>query len=128
MAEKKYIQSIERLSVIMDYIVGKGSAKLNEISDATGLKTTTAYGILQTMEHIGYVTRTRGGLEYTLGLNALKLGLSFLDGAGMVSTIHQLLEELVRSVDETAYFEVKVGSRYYYLDVVSIYKTFESGP
>ena len=48
MSEKKYIQSIERSSLILEYIADKGTAKLNEISEATGLKTSTAFGIIQT--------------------------------------------------------------------------------
>lgn len=118
MPERKYIQSIERSSLILEYIAHKGTAKLNEISEATGLKTSTAFGIIQTLEHTGYITRCGGGLAYTLGLNCLKLGLSYTNGAGIGSTIRTLLEELVKEIDETAYFELKVGDRFYYLDVV----------
>jgi len=118
MRERKYIQSIQRSSIILQYIADKGKAKLNEICKATGLKTSTAFGILQTLEHVEQVTRINNGLEYTLGLNSVKLGLSYLNGSGINDTIHELLTKLVDIVGETAYFELKVGDRYYYLDYV----------
>lgn len=118
MANNKYIQSIERSSMILDYIAKKGSAKLNEISEALELKTSTTFGILQTLEHTGYIARTDGGLKYSLGLNCLRLGLSFKNNIGINNDIHQLLVELVKEVNETTYFELKIGDRYYYLDVV----------
>lgn len=116
MSEKKYIQSIERASKIVQYIADKKRAKLNEICESTGLKTTTAFGILQTLEHVGQVTRN--GLDYTLGLNSLKLGLAYLDSHGLSDKIHELLLGLVGAIDETAYFALEVGDRYYYLDYV----------
>ena len=118
MANNKYIQSIERSSMILDYISKKGSAKLNEISNAMGLKTSTTFGILQTLEHTGYIARTNGGLEYCLGLKCLSLGLSVKNKAIINNEIHELLVALVNKVNETAYFELKIGDRYYYLDVV----------
>jgi DNA-binding IclR family transcriptional regulator len=118
MAEKKYIQSIQRASRILHYIADNGTAKLNDICEATGLKTSTAFGILQTLEYEGQITRTDNGLTYTLGLNTLKLGISYLNGAGVSDKIHTLLEELVKLVDETVYFALKVGNRYYYLDYI----------
>jgi len=118
MANNKYIQSIERSSMILDYIAKKGCAKLNEISNAMELKTSTTFGILQTLEHTGYISRTNGGLEYCLGLKCLSLGLSIKNKVGINNEIHELLVALVNEVNETAYFELKIGDRYYYLDVV----------
>jgi DNA-binding IclR family transcriptional regulator len=118
MSEKKYIQSVQRAFGIIHFIADKGTAKLNEISEATGLKTSTAFGIIQTLEHLGQITRTNGGLDYTLGLNSLKLGLSYMNGSGISDKINELLNKLVERVDETASFSLKVGNRYYYLDYV----------
>ena len=118
MSQKKYIQSIQRATMILHFIADKGTAKLNEISEATGLKTSTAFGIIQTLEHVGQITRTNNGLDYTLGLNSLKLGLSYMNGSGISDKINELLKKLVEKIDETAYFILKIGNRYYYLDYV----------
>lgn len=116
--DKKYIQSVERALNILSFIADRGAVRLNEISEFAGLKTTTAFGLLQTLEHMGYVARSIKGMEYCLGLNAFKLGLCYNQSSGLGAKIHELLSELVRAVDETAYFEIRIGQRYYYYDVV----------
>jgi len=118
MSEKNLIQSIERASLILEFVSAKGSAKLNEICEETGLKTSTAFRIIQTLEHTGQLTRTDTGLAYSLGFNSLKYGLSCLDGSIISDKAHELLVRLAEEIGETAYFELKVGARYYYLDYV----------
>jgi DNA-binding IclR family transcriptional regulator len=83
-----------------------------------GLKTTTTFGLLQTLEHLGYLARGENDMEYCLGMNSLKLGLCFEQKSGMASVIHNLLTRMVDEIDETAYFEVLIGDQYYYYDVV----------
>lgn len=116
--DKKYIQSVERALGMLSYVADRGSARLGEISEFAGLKTSTTFGLLQTLEHCGYLSRGRGDMEYSLGLASLKLGLCYNRSSGMAEKIHALLTELVKEIDETAYFEIRVGERYYYYDVV----------
>jgi len=118
MEDKKYIQSVERALKILTFIADNREARLNDISAYAGLKTSTAFGLLQTLEHAGYIARTNKGLDYCLGLNSLKLGLCYSRESGLSEKIHQLLCGLVDAVDETAYFEIGIGKRYYYYDVV----------
>lgn len=118
MRDTDLIQSIERASMILEYVSANRTAKLNEICEGTGLKTSTAFRIIQTLEHTGQLTRTNTGLAYTLGLNSMKYGLSCLDTSMISEKVHDLLVKLVEEIQETAYFELKVGSRYYYLDYV----------
>jgi IclR family acetate operon transcriptional repressor len=116
--DKKYIQSVERAMHLLTFIADRGSARLGEISEAAGLKNSTAFGLLQTLEHMGYLARGENDMEYCLGLSSLKLGLCFGHNSGMAAVIHDILTELARETDETAYFEIKIGDRYYYYDVV----------
>lgn len=118
MSEKRYIQSIERASTILNYIAQSQTAKLQDICQATNLKKTTAFGILQTLEHTGQIIRTHDGTGYTLGLQSLNLGLSYLKGSSMTKRVRELLAALVEEIDETAYFVLKVGDSYYYSDFV----------
>jgi DNA-binding IclR family transcriptional regulator len=115
---KKYIQSVERALGMLSYVADHGGARLGEISEFAGLKTSTTFGLLRTLEHCGYLSRGRGDMEYGLGLASLKLGLCYDRNSGMAEKIHALLTELVNEIDETAYFEIRVGERYYYYDVV----------
>ena len=116
--EKKYIQSVERAMNILSFIADQGDVRLNEISEFAQLKPTTAFGLLQTLEHLGYLSRSGHGMQYCLGLNAFKLGRCYQQHSGLNLKIHGLVVELVEKIDETAYFEIKIGERYYYYDVV----------
>jgi len=116
--DKKYIQSVERALGMLSYVADHGSARLGDISRYAGLKPSTTFGLLQTLEHCGYLARGRGDMEYNLGLTSLKIGLCYNRNSGMAEKIHALLTELVQKTDETAYFEIRMGKRYYYYDVV----------
>ena len=59
---KKHIQSVERALGMLSYVADHGSARLGEISEAAGLKTSTTFGLLQTLEHTGYLTRGKNDM------------------------------------------------------------------
>lgn len=118
MAEKKYIQSVQRATRILEYIAMNGKAKLIDIYQDLDLNKSTVFGILQTLEYEGYVRKDRNGIAYKLGLESLNIGLSYLNSTELNSDIKRLLADLVELVDETAYFVLKTGEKYYYLDYV----------
>lgn len=118
MTEKKYIQSIQRASCILKFIADKGRAKLVDICAETGLKKSTVFSIVQTLEHEGFLTKPQDGFDYSLGLSSLNLFLSYTKDTQIDTTVHELLSRLVAEIDETAYFVMKVGEKYHFLDCV----------
>lgn len=116
--EKKYVQSVERALDILSFVADRGSVRLGDVCEHTGLRTSTAFGLLQTLEHCGYLARAAGSKEYALGIASLRLGLCYDYESGIAASIHHLLEIMADRVGETAYFEVQTGSRYYYVDMV----------
>lgn len=118
MESKKLIQSVQRASQILKYICEQESAKLNDICKATGLNKSTAFGLIQTLEYEGHLSKTPDGKQYTLGINSLKLGLSYLNSSNLESDIREILKQLVEVIDETGYFIVKIGERYHYIDYI----------
>lgn len=117
MAEKKYIQSVDRTLEILEFIAKKRVSKLNEICAALDLKAPTAHALLQTLEHKSYIQRV-GKTKYSLGISSLKLGLMYDLGEETTKSIHNLLTDLVNIVDETCYFEIKIGNLNYFYDTV----------
>lgn len=118
MESKKLIQSVQRASLILKYVCNNENVKLNDICKATGLNKSTAFGLIQTLEFEGYLSKTADGKKYTLGLNSLKLGLSYLSRSNLEHDTHQILKELVSLIDETGYFIIKIGDRYHYNDYI----------
>jgi DNA-binding IclR family transcriptional regulator len=117
MSEKKYIQSIERALDIIEYIGNHKITKLNEICDELDLKPPTAHGLIQSLKHRGYITKV-GKTHYGLGINCLKMGLLYGNSSDSHNIIHNLLCELVDEIDETCYFELKIGEYNYIYDIV----------
>jgi len=113
-----YIQSVERGMKILNFIADNKTVRLKDICNYTGLNKSTAFGILRTLEHTGFVNRINNGLDYCLGINCLKLGICYNLTSSRKEKIHLLLKKLVEKVGETAYFEIKTQDKYYYYDVV----------
>ena len=100
--DKRYIQSVDRAMGILTFVANSGSVRLGDVAEHMGLKTSTAFGLLQTLEHSGFVSRSQGGMEYCLGLSSLKLGLCFGSTTGLPQTIHTLLTEMVKATQKEA--------------------------
>lgn len=118
MANNNYIQSVERSMKILNFIADNKTVRLKDICDYTELNKSTAFGLVKTLEHTGYINRINNGLDYCLGMNCLKLGICYNLTSGRKEKIHKLLELLVERLGETAYFEIKTQDKYYYYDVV----------
>ena len=113
----KYVQSVDRAFDIIEFISLKKITKLNEVCEALSLKAPTAHALMQTLEHRGYIQRV-GKTQYSLGINSLKLGLMYEWEEDTNKRINTLLKNLVDLIDETAYFEFKIGELHYYYDIV----------
>ncbi|MGD1822378.1 MAG: IclR family transcriptional regulator [Pleomorphochaeta sp.] len=118
MSDNKYIQSITRAMSILNFVSEKGCVRLKDICEFTNLNKSTVFGLLKTLEHTGYLTRVNKGLDYSLGINCLKLGICYDLQSDRKETIHKLLSLLVDKIGETAYFEIKTQEKYYYYDYV----------
>ena len=74
------IQSIERAAAILG-LLADGSRRLgvSEIAGSLGLARGTAYGILRTLQGVGFVEQDDATGKYQLGARLLHLGTSYLD-------------------------------------------------
>ncbi|MGI8506880.1 MAG: IclR family transcriptional regulator [Solirubrobacteraceae bacterium] len=75
------IQSIERAAAILQLLSGR-SRRLGvaELAGELGLPKGTVYGILRTLQHVGFVEQDSDSGKYQLGAGVLHLGSSYLDG------------------------------------------------
>ncbi|WP_433337671.1 IclR family transcriptional regulator [Spirillospora sp. CA-294931] len=74
------IQSVERAAAILR-LLASGPRQLGvvELAEALRLPKATVHGILQTLQHVGFVEQERTGGKYRLGATLLHLGNSYLD-------------------------------------------------
>ncbi|PWW66881.1 IclR family transcriptional regulator [Actinokineospora spheciospongiae] len=75
------IQSVERAAAVLRLLAaGPRGLGVGEVARALRLPKGTVHGILQALQHVGFVEQDRAGGEYRLGATLLHLGTSYLDG------------------------------------------------
>ena len=75
------IQSIQRAAQLMRLLSGRARRlSLVELAGQMGLNKGTVFGILRTLQQVGFVERDPDSGKYQLGAALLHLGSSYLDG------------------------------------------------
>jgi DNA-binding IclR family transcriptional regulator len=75
------IQSIQRAAQLMRLLSGRTRRlSLGELTAQLGLPKGTVFGILRTLQQVGYVEKDADSGKYQLGAALLHLGTSYLDG------------------------------------------------
>jgi DNA-binding IclR family transcriptional regulator len=75
------IQSIERAAAVLRLLSGHSRRRgLADLADELQLPRGTVYGILRTLQTVGFVEHDRDSGKYRLGAALLHIGSSYLDG------------------------------------------------
>jgi DNA-binding IclR family transcriptional regulator len=112
------IQSVDRAAALMRAIAAMPpeSATLQALADRCGLKRSTTWRILMTLEHNGLVDRR--GNRYTMGFAAAQLATaSAVDG--LVRRAHPVISRIATLSGETSTLAVARRLGLYYVDQVS---------
>src|ERR1700674_2474718 len=77
---KSAIQSIDRAAAILEALAsGPRRLGVSELADRLNLARPTVHGLLQTLQHHGFVEQDVLSEKYQLGPGLLQLGYSYLD-------------------------------------------------
>jgi DNA-binding IclR family transcriptional regulator len=109
------IQSLDRAVALLRAIAAAepGEATLQSLAEDTGLKRSTAWRLLATLEHHGLVDRLGGG--YAIGYTAAQLATASTVEA-VVRRSHPVLERIATLSGETANLALARGLGLYYVD------------
>ncbi|SIO89227.1 IclR family transcriptional regulator C-terminal domain-containing protein [Nocardiopsis sp. JB363] len=109
-----FVQSLERgLTVIRAFSAERPSMTLSEVARATDLTRAAARRFLLTLVDLGYV-RTDGRM-FCLTPRVLELGYAYVASAGLPDVARPHLEDLSRSVRESASVSVMEGDDVLYV-------------
>jgi len=78
-----------------------------EIARMVSISKSTAYGILQSFQEEGLVTKDSNSKKYTIGKEMMRLSKLIFKGQDLISIARPFLERLVQIVDETAFLGVR---------------------
>ena len=120
MATTKNIQSIERAFYILESfrMLDEVEMSLKDIADTSGLNKSTTYGIVNTLNNLGYLQQNAENQKYRLGVKILSLSDSVSVYNSIIQTIHPYMEKLCKKYKETFHCAVENTGEVLYLDKV----------
>jgi IclR family pca regulon transcriptional regulator len=116
-----FVESIARgFDVVKAFDPHRPVMTLSEVATATSLARPTARRILRTLESLGYVRATGGGV--TLTPRVLELGLTYVQGTGLWEVARGHLEGLVTRTRESSSIAQLDGSDIVYVARMAVPK------
>jgi IclR family KDG regulon transcriptional repressor len=119
--ETKYnfIQSVGRaLAILEQFSHDERTLGVTEIAKRVGLHKSTCFGLLHTLQQLGYIQQDASTGQYGLGLKTFELGQAYFDGLDLRYITRPFLLEIVEKTQETVHLVVAEGCRAVYIDKV----------
>jgi DNA-binding IclR family transcriptional regulator len=88
---------------------GEQGARMSEIAESLGLKTSTAHRIVTALERHGLIERERSTKRYRLGLALFALGATAADGTGLRKLCRPALLRLAGETGDTVFLMARSG-------------------
>ncbi|GAA1036875.1 IclR family transcriptional regulator [Virgisporangium ochraceum] len=98
------VKSADRTLDVLEALAGTpGDRSLGELTRALGIPKSSLHGILRTMVRRGWVEADEAGTRFRLGLRAVQIGASYVDGDDAVARYARLLDGLAAAFGETVH-------------------------
>jgi DNA-binding IclR family transcriptional regulator len=99
------VKSATRTVALLDFFARQGGMySLTEIQQELGYPKSSLYALLRTLVQLGWVETDPTGTLYRIGMRALLVGASYIDGDPVVGMAHETLEWLAEATGETVHF------------------------
>ena len=110
------VKSAMRTVALLDFFARQGGMySLTAIQQELGYPKSSLYALLRTLVQLGWVETDPTGTLYRIGMQALLVGASYIDGDPVLGMAHETLEWLAEATGETVHFGRLDG-----LDVVDL--------
>ncbi|GAA4511223.1 IclR family transcriptional regulator [Actinoallomurus oryzae] len=99
------VKSAMRTVALLDFFARQGGMySLTAIQQELGYPKSSLYALLRTLVRLGWVETDPTGTLYRIGMRALLVGASYIDGDPVVGMAHETLEWLAEATGETVHF------------------------
>lgn len=110
------MKSALRTVELLEYFAGhRGLHSLAELQQSLGYPKSSLYMLLRTLTDLGWIETDGTGTLYGIGLRALLVGTSYIDGDHIVSAARDTLEWLAEATNETVHLARLDGPDVVYL-------------
>ena len=113
----KINRTTERSVQILQIIAKSNEGlEMDEICERLSIPRTSCYDILITLVHMGMLEVNTGvKRSYKIGLNAYRIGMSYMNNRNISEIIAPALKELSKELQKTCFFGVLEGSKIVYI-------------
>ena len=111
------VKSAARTVQVLELLAGRRHqpARLRDLSDALDAPRSSVYALLKTLVDYGWVRTDETGTFYSIGIQALIAGTTYLDLDPVLRIVQPLINELSTRLDETIHYGRLEG-----IDIVSL--------
>jgi DNA-binding IclR family transcriptional regulator len=97
------VKSAVRTVELLEYLAARRDrpARIRDVSEALDMPRSSAHALLRTLMSQGWVRSDESGTLYGVGIRALLVGTSYLDGDPYLPLITPFLDDLRQQLDET---------------------------
>ncbi|MDG4717913.1 MULTISPECIES: IclR family transcriptional regulator [Thalassospira] len=111
-AEKGGIQSLERASMLLDLVASAGpdGMPLTELSERSGLHSSTAFHLIRTLENVGFLTKKDDSKRYLIGSKIFMLAAGAMNENALLLEGTPVLAALSDKTGEASHLAVRSNS------------------
>lgn len=113
------IQSLARAMALLEHLAGEGkNTGITAIASHVGLHKSTCFGLLHTLQELGYVVQDKETGRYNLGIKVFQLGQAYTANLDLRSLAWPYLTELAETSLETVHLVIREGKHAVYIDKI----------
>lgn len=120
--EAGVVQALDRGLNLLTMLARDGSSTLTDLSLKSGMPPSTAHRLLTTMEAHGIVAFGEEAQAWRVGINAFRIGNTFLDGTELMNAGREVMRRLMEDTGETANMAVSEGGDVVFISQVETYQ------
>ncbi|MDT0304510.1 IclR family transcriptional regulator [Streptomonospora wellingtoniae] len=110
------MKSAERAIAVLEYLSAAGEPRsLREVHGDLAIPRASAYALLVTLVHSGWVEPDATGSRYRLGIRALRVGASYVEQDDVVQRAQRVMDEMSQEWGETVHLARLDGQEIVYL-------------
>jgi IclR family acetate operon transcriptional repressor len=101
-AQSGKVQALDRAVVLLRTLARDGKATLSELAERSEMPASSAHRLLVTLESHGLVEFGEQTQDWTIGVEAFRIGSAFVQRSNLVDISRDVMHRLVRETGETA--------------------------
>lgn len=119
MDKYNFIQSVGRaFSILEQFNSVERELGVTVLAERVGLHKSTCFGLLHTLQRLGYIRQNEENGKYCLGVKAFELGQRYIQGQDLRLLAAPALRKLMEETQETVHLVVLEGTKAIYIDKV----------